>query len=337
MVLTCDPQGQGQSDTFGEGADRNEGFPAQTDGRPFFDGTEDALNFFFSTPSHPYEPVRAAASTGTSHAAKQDGACRPASTPPTTRTGKLLDRRASGLAGHSYGAAGVSYIGQWDPRVKAIVAWDNLGRAGSRARTTAASRPARRAARRTPRTARRRRSPSRRSACRPTTSCRRRPNTSRTRDPGSASRPSRSTTSKARRRHRRDHHPRRLAPRLLVHPEPGLRRLAARRRRDRLVHHRLVRQVREARPDAPTRGCSRTAGATTPPRPPSTRTTTATCSPSTTRRGSTSGCRTARALRLRGHARGLRAAVGQRRLPRRVLLRRDRHIAGPVGTSGLNT
>src|SRR6185437_5788493 len=30
------------------------------------------------------------------------------------------------LAGHSYGAAGVSYIGQWDPRVKAIVAWDNL-------------------------------------------------------------------------------------------------------------------------------------------------------------------------------------------------------------------
>jgi len=32
-----------------------------------------------------------------------------------------------GLAGHSYGAAAVSYIGQWDPRVKAIVAWDNLG------------------------------------------------------------------------------------------------------------------------------------------------------------------------------------------------------------------
>jgi hypothetical protein len=31
-----------------------------------------------------------------------------------------------GIAGHSYGAAGVSYIGQWDPRVKAIVAWDNL-------------------------------------------------------------------------------------------------------------------------------------------------------------------------------------------------------------------
>src|SRR5690348_2398275 len=56
VVLTFDPQGQGQSDTFGEGADRQEGFPAQTDGRPFYDGTEDALNFFLSSPSHPYRP-----------------------------------------------------------------------------------------------------------------------------------------------------------------------------------------------------------------------------------------------------------------------------------------
>src|SRR3954469_8898956 len=70
VVLTFDPQGQGQSDTFGEGADASEGAPAQTDGRPFFDGTEDAINFFFSTPSHPYVPVKSC-STGTSHAAKQ--------------------------------------------------------------------------------------------------------------------------------------------------------------------------------------------------------------------------------------------------------------------------
>ena len=70
VVLTFDPQGQGQSDTFGEGVDRGEGFPAQTDGRPFFDGTEDAINFFFSTPQHPYVP-ETSCSTGTSHAAKQ--------------------------------------------------------------------------------------------------------------------------------------------------------------------------------------------------------------------------------------------------------------------------
>ena len=70
VVLTWDPQGQGQSDTFGEGSDRNEGFPAQTDGRPFFDGTTDALNFFLSTPAAPYVPVKSC-TTGTSHAAKQ--------------------------------------------------------------------------------------------------------------------------------------------------------------------------------------------------------------------------------------------------------------------------
>jgi pimeloyl-ACP methyl ester carboxylesterase len=38
----------------------------------------------------------------------------------------MLNPQRIGLAGHSYGAAGVSYIGQWDPRVKKIVAWDNL-------------------------------------------------------------------------------------------------------------------------------------------------------------------------------------------------------------------
>ncbi len=71
VVLSFDPQGQGQSDTFGQGADSLEGVPAQTDGRPFYDGTEDALNFLLSTPQHPYEPVRSC-SSGTSHAAKQD-------------------------------------------------------------------------------------------------------------------------------------------------------------------------------------------------------------------------------------------------------------------------
>src|SRR5262249_50396012 len=71
VVLTWDPQGQGQSDTRGEAPDENEGFPAQTDGRPFFDGSEDALDFFLSTPDRRYEPV-ASCSTGTSHAAKQD-------------------------------------------------------------------------------------------------------------------------------------------------------------------------------------------------------------------------------------------------------------------------
>src|SRR4051812_45963941 len=37
VVLTFDPQGQGQSDTFGAGRDAFEGVPAQSDGRPFYD------------------------------------------------------------------------------------------------------------------------------------------------------------------------------------------------------------------------------------------------------------------------------------------------------------
>ena len=126
VVLTFDPQGQGQSDLYGAGADQNEGVPAQSDGRPFFDGTEDALNFLLSTAAHPYEPVRSC-TTGTSHADKQNQRVAAGFDAAYNPFWQLIDPTRIGLAGHSYGAAGVSYIGQWDPRVKAIVAWDNLG------------------------------------------------------------------------------------------------------------------------------------------------------------------------------------------------------------------
>jgi dienelactone hydrolase len=129
VVLTFDPQGQGQSDTFGQGADAGEGFPAQTDGRPFYDGTEDAIDFLLSTPSHPYEPVPSC-TTGTSHAAKQNARVADGLDAAYNPFWQLLNPREIGLAGHSYGAAGVSYIAQWDPRVKAVVAWDNLGGPG---------------------------------------------------------------------------------------------------------------------------------------------------------------------------------------------------------------
>jgi len=129
VVLTFDPQGQGQSDTFGQSPDEDEGVPAQTTGTPFYDGTEDAIDFFLSTPSHPYEPVPSC-STGTSHAAKQNSRVAAGLDAGFNPFWQLLDPSEIGLAGHSYGAAGVSYIGQWDPRVKAIVAWDNLGGPG---------------------------------------------------------------------------------------------------------------------------------------------------------------------------------------------------------------
>jgi dienelactone hydrolase len=126
VVLTSDPQGQGQSDEKGEAPDQNEGSPAQTDGRPFFDGTEDALNFFLSTAGNPYKPVPSC-SSGTSHAPKQDRRVKAGLNASYNPFWQMLDPSKVGLAGHSYGAAGVSYIGQWDPRVKTIVAWDNLG------------------------------------------------------------------------------------------------------------------------------------------------------------------------------------------------------------------
>ncbi|MEA2421573.1 MAG: hypothetical protein QOF55_672, partial [Thermoleophilaceae bacterium] len=125
VVLTYDPQGQGRSDQHGEGADSNEGFPAQSDGRPFFDGTQDALDFFLSTPSAKFEP-RASCSTGTSHAAKQDRRVAEGRNAAFNPYWAMVDPSRVGLAGHSYGAAGVSYIGQKDPRVKTVVAWDAL-------------------------------------------------------------------------------------------------------------------------------------------------------------------------------------------------------------------
>ena len=131
VVMTFDPQGQGQSDTPGEGVDALEGVPAQTDGRPFYDGTEDAINFFLSTPAHPYRPVPSC-SSGTSHAAKQINRVQRGRDAAYNPFWQLLDRSRLGLAGHSYGAAGVSYIAQWDPRVDAVVAWDNLGGPGPR-------------------------------------------------------------------------------------------------------------------------------------------------------------------------------------------------------------
>src|SRR5439155_26388134 len=69
----------------------------------FYQGTEDALNFFLSTPSHPYPGG------------------------PFNPGYRGLDRSDVGIAGHSLGAAAVTSVGQCDRRVKTIVAWDDLG------------------------------------------------------------------------------------------------------------------------------------------------------------------------------------------------------------------
>ena len=227
IVMTFDPQGQGQSDTFGQAPDEQEGFPAQSDGRPFFDGTEDAINFFLSNPKHPYEPVPSC-ETGTSHAAKQNERVEKGLDAPYNPFWAEVKGGGIGLAGHSYGAAGVSYIAQWDPRVKAVVAWDNLAAPDPNQPTGASGggpggeavplepgrphRPADHQAR-----------PGHVGRLLPAAHAQHG-----TAEPaGQVHRVPR--LQRSGRRQRPDHHPRRLAPRLQLHPQPGLRRLAARR------------------------------------------------------------------------------------------------------------
>lgn len=124
VVLTRDAQGQAKSDTFGAGQDFLDSVPSQTAGVTFYDGTQDALDFALSRRAAPYCPR--ASRSGTSHCAKQRrrvGAGKATAYNPFAR---LVDRTRVGLAGHSYGAAGVSWVGQQDHRVDAVVAWDNL-------------------------------------------------------------------------------------------------------------------------------------------------------------------------------------------------------------------
>ena len=124
VVLTYDPQGQGRSDTFGEGADLLDGVPSQ-EGRPFYDGTEDALDFALSTPASPYDP-RKSCTSGTDHSPKQDRRVAAGLNAAFNPLHDLIDPKRVGIAGQSLGAAAVSYVGQIDPRVDAIAAWDNL-------------------------------------------------------------------------------------------------------------------------------------------------------------------------------------------------------------------
>lgn len=129
VVLTYDVQGQGRSDTFGEGVDLLEGVPSQA-GQPFYDGTEDALDFLLSTQADPYVPQdscgNANGGTRTSHAAKHQRRVDAGLNAAFNPFWDLVDPERIGIAGHSLGAGAVSYIGQIDDRVDAIVAWDNL-------------------------------------------------------------------------------------------------------------------------------------------------------------------------------------------------------------------
>ncbi len=134
VVLTFDAEGEGQSDQFGQTPDQTEEAFAGTpvigpdfggNGLAFYDGGEDAVNFLLSTPSAPYVPVPSR-STDTSHKAKQLSRVAAGLDSGYDPLWKLLNRNEIGITGHSYGAEAASYLGQSDPRIKAVVALDNL-------------------------------------------------------------------------------------------------------------------------------------------------------------------------------------------------------------------
>ena len=124
VVLTWDPHQQGRSDSLGEGVDVDEGSPSQTEGNGFYDWTQDAIDFVLSTPVQPFCPRPSR--SGTSHCPKQQRRVASGRNAAYNPYWQMVDGSRLGLAGHSYGAAGVSWMGQQDRRVDAVVAWDNL-------------------------------------------------------------------------------------------------------------------------------------------------------------------------------------------------------------------
>ena len=157
VVLTFDPQNQGRSDSRGEAPDGDEGFPAQSDGRPFFDGAQDALDFFLSTPAAPYRP-QPSCNSGTI-ARAQAGAPRGRRAGHRLQPAVAADRHRAGRDRRALLRRGRRLL-----RRPARPAREGRGGVG-RARAPAAGRRARQRDRRlrgTRRSARRRRSPSRR-------------------------------------------------------------------------------------------------------------------------------------------------------------------------------
>lgn len=153
VVLTYDVQGQGRSDTFGAAPDQGEGVPSQA-GQPFYDGTEDALDFMLSSRRRPFAPRPSCGNANggepTDHSAKQRRRVAAGLNAPYNPLHRLVDRHRVAIAGHSLGAGAVSFIGQRDRRVDALVAWDNLGEPEAGFRGAAIECPARPATRETP-------------------------------------------------------------------------------------------------------------------------------------------------------------------------------------------
>lgn len=143
VVMTFDPQGEGSSDQFGEAPDEREdafagtpgtgpfGPPGSTgdatggNGLAFYDGGQDALDFFVSAPTKPYSP-RPSRTTHTSHDAKQQRRAQSGLNAGWNPLSHMIDPTRLGMAGHSYGAVAASWLTQHDRRLSGAVALDSL-------------------------------------------------------------------------------------------------------------------------------------------------------------------------------------------------------------------
>ena len=119
VVLTFDSQGQGASSTTGDGWDTAGGVPSEPLVN-FVDNTRDALDFLLSTPGDPYRPATAGG-TASQRRRVADGMAD--AFDPLWQS---VDPGRIGLAGHSSGAFADSFLATVDPRVDALVAWDNV-------------------------------------------------------------------------------------------------------------------------------------------------------------------------------------------------------------------
>jgi dienelactone hydrolase len=137
MVLTNDPRGQGLSDfatpTGEQGGNIN--------GAVFFEGLVNDIDFLMSSPSKPYPHELSCKGT------------YPTVTQAFNPFHQQLDETRIGAAGHSYGAAGVTWVQSYGAEdsepwpgllsktnpLKAIVAWDALGSRNTPASATLTS------------------------------------------------------------------------------------------------------------------------------------------------------------------------------------------------------
>ena len=274
VVLTWDPQGQGRSDTQGAAPDEQEGTPSQSDGRSFFDGTVDALNFFFAagqarTPRS--SPVRAGPATRPS----RSGGSRPGSTPALTRSGGCSTRAASASpATPTARAASPTWARR--TRAKAIVGWDNLRTPSTDQEQPCPADPTQRAAA---------------AITKPALGISNDYGITRSRS--RRTRPARqgrrlARVQQGRRRQRRDRHPRRDAHRVVVHPQSAFG--ATLRGADLIAWYTTAWFDKYVKGDPTADARVLTArGATTRTRPRWIRSATGTCPASISARGSTSG------------------------------------------------